>query len=98
MAETNDNLTSSRDLAHKIADKTGMSVYAVEKMITALGEEVLDSLRQGKTVRIRGIGTIEVEERAPRKVWVPRAGKTIEIGSRLYPKMRPCSAIRKEFK
>lgn len=104
MTESNENnsndngLTTSRDLARGIAEKTGMSVYAVEKVITALGDEVLESLRQGKTVRIRGIGTIEIEERAPRKVWVPRAGKTIEIGSRLYPRMKPCSAIRKEFK
>lgn len=103
MTESNENnlennLTSSRDLARGIAEKTGMSTYAVERVITALGDEVLESLRQGKTVRIRGIGTIEIEERAPRKVWVPRAGKTIEIGPRLYPRMRPCSAIRKEFK
>jgi nucleoid DNA-binding protein len=70
---------SSRDLVKKVADDLGVSVYSVESMITALGSEAAEALKDGKTVKIRGLVKLSVQRKKDRIVYSPYDHRKITV-------------------
>lgn len=91
-------LTNSREMVRKIADATGMSSYAVGKVLDAASTVMLDELAAGHAVRLKGIGTFDVVEKPARKVWVPSKNETVSIGARRVPRMKPSPDMRRRVR
>ena len=62
------------DLVRDVADRTGMSQYAVRRVLGALSDVVREDVTAGRGVRLRNIGTIFPERRPGRHVRLPGSG------------------------
>ena len=88
-------LTTSREMVQKIAAATGMSAYAVDKMLDAAAEVLADELAEGNAVRLKGIGTFDVIEKPARQVFVPSKNEKRHIAAKRAPRMKPCADLRR---
>lgn len=87
---------SSKELVEDVAEKTGASKYMVDKMLTALSREVQRSLSDGKTVKIRGIGSFSARKRPGRKIYAPSTGKIITTSDKTIVTVKPDGKLRAE--
>lgn len=69
------------DLVNLIAEKFGLSKRASEEIIDAIFSEIIETLTEGKEVKLTGFGTFSVRSRAERKGINPQDGKPIVIPS-----------------
>lgn len=88
-------LTTSREMVKKISEATGMSSYAVGKVLDATSSVLLDELAAGNAVRLKGIGTFDVVEKPARKVWVPSKKEIRMIDARRCPRLKPSPIMRR---
>ncbi len=82
------------DIAHQIAQATGLTQTDTAAAVDGFIEAVSMALEQGEHVEIRGFGTFKVVERAARKGRNPRAGTRIDIPPRKAPTFKPSREIR----
>lgn len=85
-----------KELVTKISDSTGLYGKTVNLVIGAFVEHVQDSLSRGEEVKIQGLGTFEVQTRAPRKARNISKGDFVEVPARSVPRFKP-SQILKEM-
>ena len=70
------------DLINAMADDAGITKVAAKKALESFLENIEDSLKKGKPVRIIGFGSWSVTKRAARVGRNPQTGKTIKITAR----------------
>ena len=54
------NTTTKADLVNVIAQKTGLTKNETESVVDSLFESIIDSLKAGKRIEIRGFGSINI--------------------------------------
>jgi integration host factor subunit beta len=57
----------------------------VEKIVTAILDEIVDALSRGDRVELRGFGAFSVKIRGARPGRNPRTGAAVAIGTRAFP-------------
>jgi len=82
------------DIANKIATATGLSKVETETVVEGFILCVIDALKQGESIEIRGFGTFKVKERKPRIARNPKTGAKVELSKRFVPMFK----VSKEFK
>ena len=73
------------DLINAIAEKAGIRKKDAEASVNALTEVITEALARGERVEIRGFGTFEMRERAPRTARNPRTGEKVEVPAKVSP-------------
>jgi DNA-binding protein HU-beta len=63
------------------ASNEGVSKKALKEIVDGVFTAITDSLTKGETVRINGIGTFKVKERAARTGRNPKTGEPLEIAA-----------------
>ncbi|NMW21166.1 MAG: integration host factor subunit beta [Chlorobiaceae bacterium] len=86
--------TTKADLVNAIAHKTGLTKYETESVVDAFFESVIDSLKAGKRIEIRGFGSFNIRHKNLRDARNPRSGEKVTV----EPKDVPVFKISKEFK
>ena len=86
--------TTKADLVNAIADKTGMTKYETESVVDSLFESIIDSLKAGKRIEIRGFGSFNIRHKNLREARNPRTGEKVTVD----PKNVPTFKISREFK
>ncbi|MEI6692075.1 MAG: HU family DNA-binding protein [Chlorobium sp.] len=86
--------TTKADLVNAIAHKTGLTKYETESVVDAFFESVIDSLKTGKRIEIRGFGSFNIRHKNLRDARNPRSGEKVTV----EPKDVPVFKISKEFK
>lgn len=87
---------NKKDLIKLIANQEGLPLAQIDKVISAFVSSVQLELQSGRCVKLQGLGTFEVRERAPRKGRNLKTGQNIFVPSRTSPIFRP-SEILKEL-
>ena len=54
------NTTTKADLVNVIAHKTGLTKNETESIVDSLFESIIDSLKAGKRIEIRGFGSFNI--------------------------------------
>ena len=67
------------ELIEKVAQATELNPRLAGQAVKAVVAAILDSLSAGEAVRVSGLGTFNVAERAARDGRNPRNGETINI-------------------
>ena len=67
------------ELADKVAEKTTLTQAAATEAVKAVVQVMLESLVAGEPVRVSGLGTFNVAERAARLGRNPQTGENIKI-------------------
>lgn len=82
------------DIAHQIAQATGLTQTDTAAAIDGFIEAVSTALEKGERVEIRGFGTFKVVKRAARTGRNPRAGTHIDIPPRRAPAFKASREFR----
>jgi len=77
-----------------LAEKTGLTAVEVEAVIDGAIALIMDSLKKGDYVQIRGFGTFKVIKRKAKKARNPRQNTVVELPDRFVPYFKPT----REFK
>ena len=76
------------DLINKIASNLDMKKTEARAAVDSVISNIVDSLKNGKEVRLVGFGTFLVSKREARTGRNPRTGETIQIPAKKVPKFR----------
>ena len=70
---------TKRDLAVRIAQKTGITQSLIQQVVDALLNEITETLAQGQGIEFRNFGVFKIKNRKERIGRNPRTGETVSI-------------------
>ena len=82
------------ELVAVAAEKTALTKKDAEAVITAALDAFAEALRGGDDVRLVGVGTFGVRERAERTGKNPRTGELVKIPAATIPTFKPGKALK----
>ncbi len=82
------------ELVRILAEQIGLKVEEVERVIDGAIAIIMDSLKKGDYVQIRGFGTFRVVKRKARIARNPKKGEIVPLDDRYVPDFKPT----REFK
>ena len=83
------------DIAHNVAQVTGLSARDTAAAIDVLLQSLADALVAGQRIELRGFGTFETVLRAPRTGRNPHTRVEVKIPSRRVPVFRPGTRLKR---
>lgn len=86
------------ELVKAVANKTGYTQKDVAAMVDAMVETVVTTVASGDAVKVAGLGTFAVAERAARDGVNPQTGAKIKIAASKSPKFKAASAFKTAVK
>ena len=78
----------------KFAEKMEMTKKAAGECLEGFVEVVTEALVEGQEVKVSGLGTFSVVERAAREGRNPATGETIQIGASKAPKFKAAKPLK----
>lgn len=84
------------DIIDRIATGTGLTKIETEAVVNGFITTVMDALKDGDGIEIRGFGSFRVQHRKARKARNPQTNEEMRIGPRYVPVFRPSSELRNE--
>lgn len=89
------------ELVERIAKETGMFDYQVVRVLQSLVVNVVESLKTGRPVQIRELGTFYLRKYTHQISWDPHRGQPKPVSERLIPKFKwgrtAIASLRKEI-
>lgn len=82
------------ELIAAVSEKTGVCKKDCEKTISAMLDQVAETLAQGDKVQIVGFGSFEVKERQARTGRNPKTGEAVEIAASKAPVFKAGKALK----
>jgi integration host factor subunit beta len=83
------------ELVQKIADKNPHLYHRdVERIVTKVLDEVVDAMKAGNRVELRGFGAFSVKERDGRVGRNPRTGASVEVTAKRVPFFKTGKELR----
>jgi len=86
------------ELIVQLAGKSDVTKAKAEEILKNLCEIIKDDLKKDGSVRLPGIGTLSVQQRAARTGRNPQTGKTIQIPARKAAKFQASKVLADELK
>lgn len=83
------NIIGKTDVVDLVATKCKLSKAAADLAVSTVFESIIDSLKNGGSVRITGFGSFSVSERKATTGRNPRTGEKIDIPAANKPKFKP---------
>lgn len=84
------------DIIARIATQTGLTKTDVRDIVEGFIDSVKFAYKKNDPLEIRGFGTFQIIERAPRIARNPRTGDVVEIPARKMPVFKPSRDLKKE--
>ena len=86
--------TYRRDIARMLAEAEGLSLMQAQRLLGAALDIIEKSLQEeGSTVALRGFGTFQRRQRAPRSYKHPKTGQTTESAPKIYVHFKPAEGL-----
>lgn len=73
------------DIVDKIASGTGLTKLETEAIVEGFFSTVIDSLKNGKGIEIRGFGTFKVKKKNGRQARNPKTGEKVFVPEHYVP-------------
>ncbi|WP_181219553.1 HU family DNA-binding protein [Bacillus subtilis] len=81
-----------------VAEKLGVSKKKATPKVEAVFNGIVETLAKGESIKIPGVGTFEVRERAARKGRNPQTGEEIDIPATKAPAFKPAKSLKDAVK
>ncbi|WP_152425500.1 HU family DNA-binding protein [Bacillus subtilis] len=81
-----------------VAEKLGVTKKEAAPKVEAVFKVLSETLAKGESIKIPGVGTFEVRERAARKGRNIQTGEEIEIPASKVVKFKPAKALKDAVK
>ncbi|MGV0165960.1 HU family DNA-binding protein [Bacillus velezensis] len=82
----------------EVAEKLGVTKKEAAPKVEAVFNVIIEALTKGESIKIPGVGTFEVRERAARKGRNIQTGEEIEIPASKAVKFKPAKALKDSVK
>ena len=82
------------ELIKAVAKRTGLSQENVRNCLEAIFAEILNEVRAGKRVSIKGFGSFKPVVRKGGKKRNPRTGGTVEVPTKVVLKFNPSESVK----
>lgn len=82
------------DIVDKVATGTGLTKLETEAIIEGFFKTVIDALKQGKNIEIRGFGSYKVKKKKERQARNPKTGEQVFVPGHFVPTFK----FSKDFK
>ena len=82
------------DIVDRIAAGTGLTKIETEAVVNGFIATVIQAMKEGETIEIRGFGSFRVQHRAARVARNPRTNEEVEVGPRYVPTLRVSKELR----
>ncbi len=73
------------DIVDVIASATGLTKVETEAVVDGFISTVIDAMREGKNIEIRGFGSFKVKKRKGRVARNPRTGEQVMVDEHFVP-------------
>lgn len=85
------------DLIARIAQRRGLFQRDVERVVSAVFEEVTEALANGDRVELRGFGAFSVKQRDARTGRNPRTGESVSVDAKSVPFFKTGKQLRERL-
>ena len=85
------------DLIARIAQRRGLYQRDVERVVSAVFEEVTEALARGDRVELRGFGAFSVKQRDSRTGRNPRTGEAVAVDAKAVPFFKTGKQLRERL-
>lgn len=92
---TSNQEVTKADIVDRIATGTGLTKIETEAVVNGFIATIVDALKVGEGVELRGLGSFRVQHRKARKARNPRTNEEVGIGPRYVPVFRPSKDLRR---
>ena len=95
MKQTSETKIMNKDvLISSVSEFSGLSKADSTKALESMLQSIQIGLKNGREVRIMGLGTFGITERKAREGRNPRTGKAIKIAASKHPKFKAGKILR----
>src|SRR3990172_7178040 len=82
---TNGGFMTKADIVDVIAGATGLTKVETEAVVDGFISTVIDAMKSGKNIEIRGFGSFKVKKRKGRMARNPRTGEQVMVDEHYVP-------------
>lgn len=82
------------DIVDSVANGTGLTKLETEAVVEGFFSTIINSLKEGKGIEIRGFGTFKVKKKNARIARNPKSGQQVQVPDHFVPTFK----FSKEFK
>jgi len=97
--ETGDTLESKggmtkAELVEKVAESTQLTKKHAELIVNTVFDSIVESLKDGEKIELRGFGSFRIRQRGPRTGRNPKTGAKVEVPSKRIPYFKPGKELK----
>jgi DNA-binding protein HU-beta len=85
------------DIVDTVAAATGLTKIETEAVVDGLLFTIVESLKHGESIDLRGFGSFRVKKRAPRMARNPKSGDSVPVPEQYVPVFVVARGIRREI-
>lgn len=82
------------DMVDVISSSTGLTKVETDAVVNGFMETVIDAMKRGEHIELRGFGTFKVVKRAPRVARNPKTNEEIPVPSQYVPTLKVSQDFR----
>lgn len=82
------------ELVDEVATQTGLPKKQAEIVVNTVFESIVDSLKSGDKIELRGFGSFRIRHRDSRIGRNPKTGEKVEVPAKRIPYFKPGKDLR----
>jgi len=82
------------ELVEEVSEKTGLPKKQAEIVVNTVFESIVDTLKTGEKIELRGFGSFRIRHRGPRLGRNPKTGDKVEVPAKRIPYFKPGKELR----
>ncbi len=90
---TRDAMTKA-ELVEEVAGQTELTKKHAEVIVNTVFESIVDSLRAGDKIELRGFGSFRIRNRGPRTGRNPKTGEKVDVPAKRIPYFKPGKELK----
>ncbi len=91
--QSKDGMTKA-ELVEKVAESTQLTKKHAELIVNTVFDSIVQSLRAGEKIELRGFGSFRIRKRGPRTGRNPKTGARVDVPPKRIPYFKPGKELR----
>jgi integration host factor subunit beta len=93
-SDDNRAVTTKADLVDEVAEAVDLTKKQAESIVNSVFDSIVESLRAGEKIELRGFGSFRIRSRKPRIGRNPKTGERVEVPSKQIPYFKPGKELK----
>jgi integration host factor subunit beta len=82
------------ELVEKVAESTQLTKKHAELIVNTVFDSIVESLKEGEKIELRGFGSFRIRQRGPRTGRNPKTGAKVAVPSKRIPYFKPGKELK----